>query len=150
VNKATKIAIAIVGLLLIVCVIGLWSLVNRTQQELAGQRERAVTEANEVLVLVASGWERGDFELRTSADFEKNVGDLDAKLAEWRQAYGTLVSGEAKLLDFEPVTGDPPLLVARFEAEAEFEKGPALVQITLTREPRNSWMLSDLDVRPRP
>jgi hypothetical protein len=143
VNRGTKIALIVLAALTLVCLTGLWSVYSNANAVLEQARKDAVTAGDEILILLAGSWDPTGVELRTAPGFNLDEG----KLAGWRERLGFLVSGEMKLTGFEL---DPKLLTARLGCTATFDKGTGKVAMTLTREPKNSWMLAEFDVTPLP
>lgn len=142
-NKGTKIALIGIAALALVGIVGLWSMVGSANVAIEKAKAESVTAGDEILVLLASNWNLGDIELRTARDFKSDLQQVD----DWNRQFGPLVSGKMELTDFD-VGSD--LLTSKLAGIAEFEKGKGNVTMTLTREPRNSWMLSDFDVTPVP
>jgi hypothetical protein len=140
-NKGTKIALIVLAVLTLVCLAGLWSVYTNASTALVQARTDAVKAGDEILILLAGGWDVKAVELRTTSEFKLESSDL----ARWREQFGYLVVGEMKLTGFEL---DPELLTATLASTAEFDKGKGDVTMTLTRQPRNSWMLAKFDVKP--
>ena len=150
-NKGTKIALGVSGLLLVGCLVGFFVTLNDAMGQIDKAREGSVAEANELLILAAGQWNYDDVMMRTSSAFLPEA-EAQAKFNEWSATYGTLVSGEMALKDFK--VADEQMkdvsLVARFESVVEFEKGNAVVAMTLTRQPKNAWELASLELSPAP
>jgi hypothetical protein len=150
-NKGTKIALGVSGLLLVGCLVGFFVTLNDAMGQIDKAREGSVAEANELLILAAGQWNYDDVMMRTSSAFMPEA-EAKAKFNEWNATYGALVSGEMALKDFK--VADEQMkdvsLVASFESVVEFEKGKARVSMTLTRQPKNAWELASLELSPAP
>ncbi len=140
-NKGTKIALIVLAVLTLVCLAGVWSVYTNANKSLEQARTDAVKAGDEILILLAGGWDATAIELRTTPEFKLESGDL----ARWKEQLGFLVVGEMKLTGFEL---DPDLLTATLGCTADFDKRKGDVTMTLTRQPRNSWMLAKFDVKP--
>ncbi len=152
-SKGTKIALVVLAVLSLVCFAGVWSMLDNVRVAVGEQERQAKSAGNEILALYAGSWEYGSIELRTAPEFENKAAtsEFATRAVFLRQRLGTLVSGEMEVTatDF----GDDlksPKLTAWLKCRATFEKGKGNVTMTLTREPRNSWMLADFDVTPVP
>ena len=147
-NKGTKIALIVLAVLSLACFAGIWSIFSNVQGELADQKEEAQTAANEIAILVASRWRYESFELRTSPQFERD----DERLAAWEEQFGSLtsVAMAVESLTIDDSNADVPVLTVQAAGDAFFDKGAGRIEMTLTREPRNSWLLERIDVKPLP
>lgn len=146
-NKGTKIALGVMGILLVACLAGLIGMINDAGKTLQKERDNSVVEANEVLILAAGSWNYDDIALRTSAEFMP-AEEAKAKFAQWQEEYGNLVSGDMKLVTFNITDKqfNDTTLVSTFETVAEFANKKGKVRMTLTRKPRNAWELASLEV----
>ncbi|MEX2244597.1 MAG: hypothetical protein WD716_12205 [Fimbriimonadaceae bacterium] len=148
-NKGTKIALGILAALCLVGIIGAWSVLKNANRVLDKAKEDAVVAGNEVLALLGGSWEYEAIALRTSPEFLTKE-DAQRQFDAWKSQFGPLVGGNVQVARFQVDSEDmgSPTLVADLTSRAEFEEGMADVTMTLTREPNNSWMLAEFEVRP--
>lgn len=151
-SNGTKIALAVMAVLMLLCGVGLYSLFSNATSRLAEARAQAKPTGDEILILLTESWEFEAIELRAADELtdRRSEAEVQEEMNEWRQELGTLVSSEGEVtsssidLDGEADRG----LVAIYTADAEFEKGRAEVVLTLTRKPGEEWMLADFQVLP--
>lgn len=150
-QKGTKIALLVTGVLVLGCLVGLFVMFKGANDALFKAKEESIVEANEILILAASSWNYDDVALRTSAEFTPDS-EARGKFAGWKEQFGPLVTGEMEYVGFRVNDKDfeQPTLVVKLKSVSTFEKGKGDVRMTLTRRPRNSWELAELTVTPVP
>ncbi len=151
-NKGTKIALAVVGALMLLCGFGAYSFFTSATQRLAEARAEAKPTGDEILTLLAGSWEFDVIELRAADELTegRSEAEVQEEMDEWRQKLGTLVSSQGEVTEssIDLDGGSERGLIAIYTADAVFENGRATVVLTLTRSPGNAWLLADFEVLP--
>ena len=151
-QKGTKIALLVLGVLALVCVFGIASFYQKSLRTMEGAKADAKLAGDEILILLTGNWDTKAIELRTSPELQAKIdsGEFPARVAAWKAQFGSLASGEVQPSDIHATfdKSDSPKLVVKLAGRAKYEKGDAEVTMTLTREPRNAWLLSEFDLKP--
>ena len=148
-NKGTKIALLILAPVFIAFLVLLWSEFNKTTARLAEVNAEAQTAGDEIIILLAGGWNYEAIELRTAPELGTKE-EVVQKMELWRDSLGTLVSSEGEVTatryDLDGPSG--PIIYADYTAACEFETRGATIVLELSREPGNKWLLAGFTVTP--
>lgn len=148
-NKGTKIALLLLAPVFIAFLVLLWLEFNNTTARLAEVKAQAQTAGDEIIILLAGGWNYEAIELRTAPELGAKE-EVVQRMELWRDSLGTLVSSEGEVTatryDLDGPSG--PIIYADYTAACEFETRRATIVLELSREPGNSWMLAGFTVTP--
>lgn len=144
--------IVVYSLIALIAAATLWLplALSDAQKRIESSKVEAEETANEILILLASGWEPSSLMLRTSPKLSTDDPQFRSLLAKCRTELGSLQSGDMKISTFRVDDSDikNPVLLAALSAEAWFERGPAQVTMSLVRKPGNAWMLDAISIVP--
>lgn len=148
-KKGTKIALSILVVLLLVCVVGVWSVFNNTTDRLEQVKAQAQEDGDKIIILLAGEWDYGAIELITAPKLGTEE-EVVQKMDLWRGKLGTLVTSEGEITSTRYDLDGPSgaIIYADYTAVCEFEKGGATVVLELSREPGNKWLLESFTVTP--
>ena len=148
-KKGTKIGLLILAAVSIAVISLLWLEFDNTTARLAEVKDQAQTAGDEIIVLLAGGWDYEAVELRTAPQFGTKE-EVVQEMQSWRDSLGTLVSSEGEVTatryDLDGPSG--PIVYADYTAACEFETGRATIVLELSREPGNRWLLAGFTVTP--
>ena len=148
-KKGTKIGLLILAAVSIAVIALLWLEFNNTTARMAEVKDQAQTAGDEIIVLLAGGWNYDAIELRTAPEIGTRE-EVVQKMELWRNSLGTLVSSEGEVTATRyDLDGPSGLIVyADYTVACEFEKGGATIVLELSREPGNEWLLAGFSVTP--
>lgn len=148
-KKGTKIALAILVVLSLVCVVGVWSVFNNTTDRLAEVKERAQVDGDMIIILLAGDWDYKAIELVTAPKLGTEE-EVVQRMELWRDKLGLLVTSEGEITATRYELDGPSgaIIYADYTATCEFEKGEATIVLELSHEPGNKWLLEDFTVTP--
>lgn len=150
-NTGTKIAIGVVVVLAGFCFLWMFQLFKGVETAMDDARSNATTFGEETLSLLTLDWEFDDIKLRSAQTLvdEDEDGNLTAQLRDYGEALGQLKSSTGQVTDLAVDSqGESQVLRATFVAELVCENGSATIELDLARQPKNSWQLVGIEVRP--